>query len=158
LESAEPQLERGLTIKERLDYQYILTFQILSLVKARSGETFDIEQIREIIRGILDSIPKVWRDDEFRDELKKAIIKETVDMRPSFCGVKPSLEVCEKLGIKPFVDHKVYDYNKLFHAIINLLQRKHMLSKIQRVEELVEIQEIEQTANDETIKRHFSSK
>lgn len=157
MEAPQPQdLQRGLTIKERLDYQYILTFQILSLVKARSGETFDIEQVREIIRGMLDSIPKLWHDEKFQKELKEAIIKEKVDMRPSFCGIKPTIEICKKLGVKSFVETEVYDYNKLFHAIINLLQRMHMLSKIQRVEELVEIEEIERTSKSEDIERRFS--
>jgi len=68
--------------------------------------------------------------------MKKAQIKNEIDVRPSFCGVQPSVEYCNQNGITPFKEEKTFDYYKMFQACINLLDRKKMLSKVVRIEEL----------------------
>ena len=53
------------------------------------------------------------------------------DLRPVFCDVVADREYCEQNGIPTHRMIKTFDYFKVFNAVINLLNRKHMLTKPQ---------------------------
>ena len=125
-----------LTIKDRLNFPYILANQILTFQKAILALEYSEKEIRETIEGFISLIPDKWKDDDFRKEMKKAIIKVKHDIRPSFCGVTASEKFCEQHGIKAYDIVEGFDYYKLFQCCINLLNRRGLLSKIQRVEVL----------------------
>lgn len=84
-------------------------------------------------------IPESWKDDKFNEDMKEAKIIRKIDIRPKFCGLAATPEVCEELGIPTFKEVTTFDYYDLFQACINLLDRRGMTSKINPVQELEDI-------------------
>jgi len=74
-------------------------------------------------------IPKEWHDDEFQKERETAKVTKLVDQRPGFCGKPASLEWCKARGIEPYKKETTFNFYALFHATINLLQRRGLLSR-----------------------------
>ena len=137
--------EAQLSIKDRLNFPYILANQILTFQKSILAQDFSEREIEESIKGFVHLVPDNWKDKQFHKALKDATIIKKLDKRPQITGtVKMDVKVCEELGIKAFEEKTVFDYYKMFQACINLLQRRRMLSKINPVEEIdfVELEEI----------------
>lgn len=110
----------------------MLTFQKSIL----AGE-YSEEEIRKSIEAFVCVIPDIWKDAKFKEEWKAAKITESKDVRPLVvANVRMNEETCEKLGLPITKDTEVFDYYKLFQACINLLERKNLLTKIFRIEEL----------------------
>jgi len=132
--------EAQLSIKDRLNFPYILANQIMTFQKSILAEEYSEREIEEAITGFVHLIPDGWKDDKFKKDLKKATKIKRIDKRPQIVGsVKMSAATCEQLGIKPFEDKKVFDYYRMFQACINLLDRKKLLSRVRRVEKLESI-------------------
>ena len=132
--------EAQLSIKDRLNFPYILANQILTFQKSILAEEHSAREIEEAIKGFVNLIPDAWKDDQFRKDLKEATIMKKVDKRPQITGtVKMSESVCDELGITAFEDKEVFEYYKMFQACINLLDRKKLLSRVRRVEKLESI-------------------
>ena len=136
---SEGEFEAQLTLKDRLNFPYLLANQILTFQKAILNMEFSEREIREAIEGFVHLIPENWKDDKWNKAVEKATIKQKVDLRPDFCGVKPSPEYCDENGITAFKEINTFDYYKMFQACINLLDRKKMLSRTVLVEELESI-------------------
>ncbi|MHA1829050.1 MAG: hypothetical protein ACTSX6_10445 [Candidatus Heimdallarchaeaceae archaeon] len=121
--------EAQLTIKDRINFPYILANQILtfqrSLLKVEASE----QEILESIEGLIHLIPEEWKDDEFRKDLENARIATVKDNRPRWCGFPLDEEICKLRGIEPFTKEERRDPYKLLQAVINLLHRRGMLSK-----------------------------
>jgi len=154
---SEKELEGELTLKDRLNFSYLLANQILTFQKAILNLEFSEREIREAIEGFVHLIPKNWKDDQWKEEIEAAKIKKKIDVRPEFCGVKPSLEYCKENGVPIFKEKETFDYYKMFQACINLLDRKKMLSRVMRIEELEGI-DFESVAETEILESDFSSK
>lgn len=127
----------SLNIKDKVNYPYLLASQILTYQKATLNLDFSDREIKEAIEGFVQMIPDSWKDEDWDKALKKSEIKESIDVRPEFCGVKPSLEYCKENGITAFIEKKTFDSMKLFHACINLLDRRGLISKVSRVEKVL---------------------
>ena len=136
---SEKEFEAQLTLKDRLNFPYLLANQILTFQKAILNLEFSEREIREAIEGFVHLIPEAWKDGKFEDAMKEAEITKKIDLRPRFCGVPPSLEYCKTNSLPAFKDQKTFNYYKMFQACINLLDRKKMLSRIVRIEELESI-------------------
>jgi len=141
---SEAPREADLTLKERVNFPYLLANQILTIQKAflvaDSSEISEREK-RDAILGFVYLIPNTWKDKKFEKEIKEAIIKQKKDRRPRVAGnIRMSKEVCKELGIPAFVEKETFDYYKMFQACMNLLERKQYLSKIVRIEELENIE------------------
>ena len=142
---SEKQAEAQLTLKDRLNFPYILANQILTFQKAILNLEYSDKMIRKAIEGFVVSIPDDWADDEFKEDIEKATVVKKIDKRPLVAGnIRMNKETCEALGIKAFEEETVVDEDKLFHACINLLNRRKMLSKVNPVEEIsfVELEKI----------------
>lgn len=133
------EFEAELTVKDRLNFPYLLANQILTFQKAILNMEYSEYEIREAIEGFIHLIPESWKDDKFQEEQDGAIIERKRDLRPSFCGLTASEQFCKTHGITAFEDEKVFDYYKLFQACVNLLSRRGLLSRKHRVEVLEDV-------------------
>lgn len=121
-------------LKDRLDYPKILTHSLLRLKKS-IGETSKEKRINQkLILDFLTDIPDTWKDEAFVKELKGVMTKTTIDIRPSFAGIKASYNYCKRRNIKITTEIKKINYFKLKHAIINLLDRKALLIRKEKIE------------------------
>lgn len=137
------EFEAQLTLKDRLNFPYLLANQILTFQKAILNLEYSDREIREAIEGFVHLIPETWKDDKFSQDYENAVTDKQKDMRPIVAGqIRMSEEACRKLGIKPYVTEKTVDYYQVFQACMNLLNRRKLLSKILRIEELDSIESI----------------
>lgn len=123
--------EARLTMRDRLPTPLLLLYTFLNINKALKDIKISAEEIGESILGLVAMIPDELRDDLFYEELEAANQEIVIDDRPEFCQVKASLEYCERKGIQPFRKVRHLNYFQMYHAVFNLLMRKHMLLKIQ---------------------------
>lgn len=123
--------EAKLTMRDRLPTNMLLLYTFLNINKALKDIKISAEEIGESILGLVAMIPDELRDDQFYEELEAAKQEIVIDVRPDFCGVKASLEYCERKGVQPFQKIQHINYFEMYHAVFNLLMRKHMLLKIQ---------------------------
>lgn len=127
----------NLTIRDKLNVPYLLATQILTIQKAMlDTSVYSEREIREAVNGLVALIPDSWKDTDFEDELKNAKITLKIDQRPKFCGLSANLKTCKELGIEPFKSVDTVDSYKLFHATINLLHRRGLLSQVTRIEKV----------------------
>jgi len=126
---SETQYEAQLTLKDRLNFPYLLANQILTFQRALLALEFSEREIRETIEGFVHMIPESWKDEQFNEDMDKATIKRKIDIRPKFCGLSATLETCKKLKIEPFMKVTTFDYYDLFQACINLLDRRGLTSR-----------------------------
>lgn len=130
--------EAKLTMREKLPTALILTAGILDIRRSIKDIQYSAEELRESIMGFVAMIPEELRDEEFYAELEKAKTIITIDVRPSFCEVKASVEYCQSHGIPTVQNQESFDYLAVFHACFNLLMRKHMLLKTEAKEIMTE--------------------
>lgn len=128
---SEGEFEAQLTLKDRLNFPYLLANQILTFQKAILNLEYSEREIKEAIEGFVHLIPENWKDDKWKEELKDAKVIEEVDMRKDWCG--------RKIGKPKIEQRETFNYYKMFQACINLLDRKKMLSRTVLIEELESI-------------------
>jgi hypothetical protein len=119
-----------LTLKDKLNWTYILANAVLnfhnSVIKVE-GEQSE-QEVREAALCLYYSIPESWKtaDALFAEELKKAITIRKVDVRNTYCG--------HKVGQPRYEDEEYIEPYKLFHACVNVMDRKGLLSKTRMTE------------------------
>jgi hypothetical protein len=154
---SEQQQEAQLTLKDRLNFPYILANQILTFQKSLLALEYSEQEIRESIEGFVHLIPQSWKDKQFEDDLESAKTKQKIDKRPIVAGnLRISEETCKSLGIEPFEEKEVVDYYKVFQACIDLLNRRDLISKKKRIEKLVEI-DLDNIGENEILESDLSS-
>ena len=130
LESDDPTF--ALTVRDRLPYAYILTKQIQNFQQANINQKdFFSQDVQNAIRGLVKMIPESWTrsDEEWQDDMKKAIIKKKIDIRPKFGDVRASKELCKKNGWQMFKIIEIPDYFQLLQTVINKLNRLGMITR-----------------------------
>lgn len=123
--------EAKLTMRDRLPTNMLLLYTFLNINKTIKEIKYSAEEIRESILALVAMIPDELRDTEFLQELKHCNQAVLMDVRPVFCGVKASVEYCRRKGIPTVRKIAQINYFEMYHAVFNLLMRKHMLLKIQ---------------------------
>lgn len=120
---SEDQQNVGLMLGERMNWQYILGVNVLKLDDSLVREEgFQSEQqVREAVLSLYDKIPKAWKDDEWNKDMEEAFIEVTIDLRPIWCGVR--------VGEPKFRKEKKVRPHRMYRAIVNLFNRRGMLSK-----------------------------
>lgn len=119
-------LERT-TITEKLDYKTLLIHALRTVeTSILSGDPYIIQSS---IWTLYNLIPTNWHDKDFEEEIKKCYIKEKVDIRIEFCGVKPSLECCEERGIVAFKEITRIEHFEMLKACVCLLERLGVLMR-----------------------------
>ena len=123
--------EAQLQIRDRLPYNFLLSQSIMTFQKAILNIQYSAEELREAAEGLVNMIPAAWKDKNFEEDLMHASIGIPVNATPAFCEIPASEEYCRKHGIETVTVIKSFDYFKVFNAVINLLNRRHMLLKLQ---------------------------
>ena len=126
---SETEIEAQLTLKDRLNYPYYLGDAILTRNRSILKEDYSEREIVEATENLLGLIPASWEDEEFKKALEEATITSKIDLRPEFCGFRPSIEYCKENGISTFKEEKSYDYKKLYRACINLIDRRGLTAR-----------------------------
>lgn len=122
--------EAKLTIRDRLPTNMLLLYTFLNINKALKDIKISADEIGEAVLGLVAMIPDELRDEQFLDEINQAAQEIVIDVRPQFCGIKASVEYCERKGIPAYITERRLNYFEMYHAVFNLLMRKNMLLKI----------------------------
>lgn len=120
-----------LVIKDRIPTPLLLFYTFMNINKTINQIKYSSEEIREAILALVAMVPDELRDEQFLDELKNSKQEIWVDVRPEFCEVKASLEYCQRKGIPAYLKVEQLNYFDMYHAVFNLLMRKHMLLTVQ---------------------------
>lgn len=123
-----------LELKDRLNYTQIIEGTIKSLKIALINPKTEFKTIQQLMLDFLTDIPDSWKDEDFQEEMKKVMKIRKIDVRPSFAGQKRSVESCKKLNISIIKEIKEINYFTLKNAIINLLDRRQMLIRREKIE------------------------
>lgn len=120
----------NLTIKDKVNFPFILANAILNFHNAIiKEEGLQSEQaVREAVLCLFNSIPASWRaeDIELKKDLKKALKTRKIDVRPEWCG--------RKVGTPKYQKEYYIEPYALYHACINVMDRKGLLSKAEKTE------------------------
>ncbi len=125
--------QQSLMLGDRINWPFILGNGVLkfqtAIVKAE-GEQSE-QEVREAALALYNSIPDAWTkaDDQFRKDIANAITTTKVDKRKIFMG-KP-------VGKPKIEDEESLDPYKLYHACVNVFQRRGLLSKTIYTEKIV---------------------
>jgi hypothetical protein len=121
----------SLTIRDRVDWPYLISYSINTLFLAMRRDTLNEWEIQTIVEYIEGLIPMSIRliDKKYEEELKAATKDKKLDKRPHFGGVPLSEEACKLQGIVPYEMVKVVPPVVKFNAIINLLNRLGVVTK-----------------------------
>ena len=123
--------EAKLTMRDRLPTNMLLLYTFLNINKTIKDIKYSTDEIRESILALVAMIPDDLRDEQFIKELNDARKEILMDVRPVFCTTKASLEYCQRKGIPALIKVAQLNCFEMYHAVFNLLMRKHMLLKIQ---------------------------
>jgi hypothetical protein len=118
-----------LTIRDRINFPFLLAEQVTTFQKAILNKDFSRKEVEEAIKGFKNLLPTRWEDDDFKKDIKEAVNKVTIDIRPTFAGVSMSERMCKAKKIPMTEDIELMDYFKVLKSCINLLDRRGMLSK-----------------------------
>ena len=136
---SEPQFSIPETaqLRDKIDWPYwvnIAGITVFNILKDK--DNYPAETVQNTILFMEQLIPSAFRNAD--PEYKKLMISldETrdVDIRPEFGGVKASLETCKKLGIPISKKEKIVKPVERFGAIIDLLNRLNVLTKMEYTE------------------------
>lgn len=114
-----------LTLGDKINWPFILGNIILkfqdAIVKVE-GEQSE-QEVRESVLCLFNSIPATWKekDPQLKKDLKAAVITQKIDIRNEWCG--------RKVGKPKFKKEESIDPYKLFHACVNILDRRGLISK-----------------------------
>ena len=122
--------EARLTMRDRLPTPLLLFYTFTNINNALKNIKISAEEIGEAILGLVAMIPDGLRDEQFIKDLQESTQQVTIDIRPEFCNIKASLEHCKRKGIPAFIKETKLNYFEMYHAVFNLLMRKHMLLKM----------------------------
>ncbi|MCJ7459220.1 MAG: hypothetical protein MUP17_09535 [candidate division Zixibacteria bacterium] len=123
--------EAKLTMRDRLPTNILLLYTFLNINKTIKDIKFSADELREAMLALVAMIPDELRDPEFLKDLTTCTQSVFIDVRPQFCGVKASVEYCRRKKIPTHQEIRQINYFDMYHAVFNLLMRKHMLLKIQ---------------------------
>lgn len=120
----------NLTIKDKINYPFIIGNALLKFQEAIvkvEGEQSE-QETREAALCLFNLIPTSWHDDLFREDLKRATLKVKLDVRKEWCG--------RKVGKPKFEDEEKLEPYRLVNAVVDLLERRELISKKERIEKV----------------------
>lgn len=135
-DSEYPEFDPQMELKDRINYPHILSTSIIAMKSSlREARQINMKKVQIMILDFLTDIPDTWKDEAFEAELKKVYKVKNFDVRPSNAGVRLSFETCKRRGIKTIKKTKEINYFRLKNAIVNLLDRRHLLIRKEKIEQ-----------------------
>jgi len=124
-----------LEFKERLNYPEYLQNVIQNINNALNNEKISMNKVKTMIMNLLNDIPNSWYDIDFEKDIEGVTREREIPNLIEFVGVPLSKKYMEKNEIP--LTKKVNDVNffKLKNAIINLLDRRNMLVRKDKIEQ-----------------------
>lgn len=123
--SEKPFEEQGLVLGDKINWAYILAQAVIALHNALLQEegSQSEQKVREASLAVFNSIPTSWvkTDPQFAEDLKNCFDVVETDDRNIWCGKRvgsPKIRKEEKLN--PW---------RLYHAAVDVFDRRNMLSK-----------------------------
>jgi hypothetical protein len=130
-----PDMEVQLELRERLNVPQILQEEWMSINRAVREANLSMNKIQEMILNFYSDIPDTWKDKEWEEGLENCVtVKRSINPARKFSGVIIDEETCKELGIEPFIETRRINYRRLKSVIINLLDRREMLVRRQKIE------------------------
>ena len=127
----------ALSIKDKVNFPYLIARQIITYQQAILNTEHSRREIQEAINGLVELIPDSWKDEDWKKDEKEADVEEIFDVGPRVAGsTRMNEATCKSLGIPKWKIVKTKDANKMFHACINLLDRRGIISKVSRTEKV----------------------
>jgi len=124
-----------LEFKERLNYPEYLQNVIQNINNALNNEKVSMNKVKTMIMNLLNDIPNTWYDLDFEKDIKNVTRKREIPNIIEFSGVPLSNAYMERNKIpltKIVID---VDFFRLKNAIINLLDRRNMLVRKDKIEQ-----------------------
>ncbi len=128
--------EIQLTIRDRINYPYVLANQIITIQRVLLNEEAAKEVI-DSVEALVHQIPDLYKDEAFHKEIDAAVLQIKKDIRPKFGGKSIDDKTCEELGIPITEEVEEKDPWAILQAVFNLLQRRSMLTRRSFVEKIV---------------------
>lgn len=120
-----------LTIKDRLNFSFILgEYEIRLPALLDVTKDPSLNELRAFVSWVIHTIPEAWKDEKFKTEMKNSKVKIIEDIRPKISGVSLSEKYCKLRGIKTTRKRTITDPMREHQAIINLLNRRGLLSRV----------------------------
>jgi len=111
------------TLAEEISYVKVnLMGQIVRCQRSVGDPQLYADNVRQLVNMIPDS----WRDEKFEHDLKKAYFRQRIESPIQNCGVP--VTNCPELPPRVEIVED-YDWEAVFHAVINLLDRLQVLAK-----------------------------
>lgn len=123
-----------LEVKDRINFAQLMEISLKSLETAYGEDDFKFSKVQKITRGFHHRIPVFWMDVEYLDDVENCLMTVNVDIRPTCCGIPLDRETCKAENIPMFKTQEYVDYERLQQAIINLLDRRAMLVRKEKIE------------------------
>lgn len=124
-----------LELKDRLKYTDLIEKSIMNIKSAINSDTININKINTMIMDLLFDIPSSWYDEDFSRDVKSVIKIRSIPNVVMWAGVSLSKEYMEKHDLPMTKEVKEVNYFRLKNAIINLLDRRNMLIRKEKVEQ-----------------------
>lgn len=110
--------------------------QIISIQRVLLNEDAAREVI-DSIEALIHQIPDLYKDEPFRKEIKAAVKMVDKDVRPKFGGVSIDDATCKEMGVSTTEQVEEKNAWDMLQAVINLLQRRSMLTRRSFVEKII---------------------
>ena len=123
-----------LEFKERLNYPEYLQKVIENINSALNNEKTSINKVNTMIMNLLNDIPNSWYDEEFEKDIKNVVRQRTIPNIIEFCGVPLSKNYMKKHDIPLTKTIPDVNFFKLKNSIVNLLDRRNMLVRKDKIE------------------------
>ena len=123
-----------LEFKERLNYPEYLQNVIQNINTALNNEKISINKVKTMIMNLLNDIPNSWYDEAFEKDIKGVTKEKEIPNIIEFSGVALSLDYMKRNKIPLTKKVTDVDFFRLKNAIINLLDRRNMLVRKDKIE------------------------
>jgi len=124
-----------LELKDRLKYTDLIEKSIMNIKSAINADNININKINTMIMDLLFDIPSSWYDEDFSKDVKSVIKTRSVPNVVMWAGVSLSKEYMEKHDIPLTKKVRDVDFFRLKNAIVNLLDRRNMLIRKDKIEQ-----------------------
>ncbi len=123
-----------LEFKERLNYPEYLQTVIQNINNALNNEKISMNKVKTMIMNLLNDIPHSWYDLDFEKAIKGVTKEREVPNVIEFSGARLSNAYMKKHEIPLTKKVTDVDFFRLKNAIINLLDRRNMLVRKDKIE------------------------
>jgi len=133
--SGEKYYDVQLEFKERLNYTDYLQKVIENINNALNNEKISMSKIKIMILNYLNDIPSSWYDPQFEKDIDGVVKEKEIPNVIKFCGVIMSKAYMEKHDVPLTKKVTDVDFFRLKNAIVNLLDRRNMLVRKDKIEQ-----------------------